>query len=623
MDNILEKLSWLLQPPDDFNDILNSVNSIEKLIETSKYSLNDIQMNNVAKKLKDFQDFDSSSLIPIKLGIVSNSTTDFLTSGIISTGLRYGFHIDIIQTDFNQVAQVAFDDNSIIKTADVDAILLSIDHNGLPFPTDPGIKEDDEAIAKKCFEYITNIVSSLQTKTSQKIIVQNIVTPMENIYGSYERRLSGTKKSIISKINLMLDELNKTNVYILDINSLASNVGIFNWYDPKYWNVAKVAFSMKYIPIFSEYVCRILSSSLGRSRRVLVLDLDNTCWGGVIGDDGIDGILIGHGDPTAEAHLAIQKLALELRARGIVLAVSSKNEENIALEPFKSHPDMVLKEDHIAVFHANWKDKASNIRQISEKLSLGLDSFVFLDDNPAERMQVRSELPQVAVPELPDDPAVYPSILVSAGYFEAVGFSDEDSKRADFYSANLKREAISSNASNMEEYLQSLNMEVIFNNFDEIGRPRIFQLISKSNQFNLTTKRYTENEITKFQNDDNFFTRQIRLTDCFGDNGMISVLICKKDKNDWLIDTWLMSCRVLERKVEYAVLDHIVKSAKNSNIKKLKGLYIPTERNVIVKDHYKKLGFSLCDKTDIQEIWELSLSEYEPIDLPMRVVDAF
>ncbi len=395
-------------------------------------------------------------------------------------------------------------------------------------------------------------------------------------------------------------------------------MGWANWHDPTIWNIAKLSFPLKYLPIYAEYICRILSISLGKSRRCLILDLDNTLWGGVIGDDGLEGILLGNGDATGEAYLDVQRTALELHQRGVVLAISSKNEDAIARKPFKEHPDMLLREKDIAVFQANWSDKASNIKAIAETLSLGLESMVFLDDNPAERMQVRRELPEVAVPELPNDPALYSRTLIAAGYFESIIFSEEDSKRATFYQENAKRAQILNQSSDMEAYLKSLDMEINFAPFNSTGRARITQLISKSNQFNLTTKRYTDVEVKKFEDSPNFYTRQIRLKDTLGDNGMISVIICKKNLDNWEIDTWLMSCRVIGRKVEEAALQDIITNAKDSGVTKLIGIYNPTTRNIIVKDHYKKLGFKkISDKTQ-NEVWELNITDYNFQQVPMH-----
>ena len=314
----------------------------------------------------------------------------------------------------------------------------------------------------------------------------------------------------------------------------------------------------------------------------------------------------------------MQRTALEFRERGIVLAVSSKNEDTTARKPFKEHPDMLLREEHIAVFQANWSDKASNIRTIAETLSLGLESMVFLDDNPAERMQVRRELPEVAVPELPKDPALYSRTLIAAGYFESIAFLEEDSKRSSFYHENAKRAQILNQSSDMDAYLKSLDMEVNFAPFDTTGRARITQLVSKSNQFNLTTKRYTELEIKNFEDSPIFYTRQIRIKDTLGDNGMISVIVCKKNSDYWEIDTWLMSCRVLGRKVEEAALQDIVTNARDNGATKLIGFYSPTDRNMIVKDHYKKLGFNKTSGNLKIEVWELDIINYNFKKIPMR-----
>ncbi len=325
--------------------------------------------------------------------------------------------------------------------------------------------------------------------------------------------------------------------------------------------------------------------------------------------------------PIGEAHLSVQRLALELRERGVVLAVSSKNEDEIARLPFRKHPEMLLKEEHIAVFQANWNDKATNITAIAKELSLGLDSIVFLDDNPAERNLVRQLLPAVAVPELPADPALYARTLAAAGYFESISFSDEDVARARFYRDNAKRVDLQSQVGDLNAYLASLQMEITFQPFDEIGRVRITQLINKSNQYNLTTKRYTEPEVAAAQHDPQCFTLQVRLSDNFGDNGMISVIICRQQAHfEWEIDTWLMSCRVLGRRVEQMVLREILEHARRNGIRKLIGTYRATDRNKLVEDHYSKLGFTLAStEADATTTWELDVDSATVDAAPMTV----
>jgi FkbH-like protein len=619
MTNLYENLSWLLQPPTDFSKILLKATSGTELSELAKYSLDDNQLSRLSKRLHLLKENKAnlSPLLPLSIGVIGNATTKLVTPALIGSALRFGISLDVIEAEYNQVAQEAFSADSVFTGLELNAIFVSIDHHGLPFLPSPGNKILANNNVQECFSFIKSVISSLRDRTGAQIILQNIVPPVESMFGSYEARLPGTLPWLISSLNSELNGLVTDDIFILDVADLASKVGLANWHDPTLWNMAKLSFSQKFIPIYADYVCRILAAKLGKSRRCLILDLDDTLWGGVIGDDGMEGILIGNGDPTAEAHLNVQKIALELHDRGIVLAICSKNEDAIARQPFREHPEMILKEDHIAVFQANWSDKASNIKAISEMLSLGLESFVFLDDSPAERMQVRQELPDVAVPELPKDPALYGSFLIAAGYFEAITFSEEDEKRTAFYQDNARRAQVLSKSSNMDAYLESLGMEITLMPFDVTGRSRIVQLISKSNQFNLTTKRYSNSEVKELEDKPNFFVRQIRLKDVFGDNGMISVIICEKNIDVWSIDTWLMSCRVLGRRVEEATLEDIVTHAKEAGASKLLGVYSPTDRNVLVKDHYKKLGFTKISGKDENETWELDITNYQSPSLPM------
>ena len=619
MDNIYEDLLWLQKPPEEFSKELANASNIASLKELTKYSLDESQLKRLYNKFSKFRDNngDITALVPLKIGIISNSTTDLMVPSLISTALRYGISLKIIEAEFDQIAQEAFSENSTFIDHKLDFILVAIDYHGLSLSKKIGDKKLSDKNIDDCFLYIKSIIESLRSKFDAQVIFQNIANITESPFGSYEGRLQGTLCSLISNLNRRLDSLISNNIFLLDVENISSNIGLSNWNDPTLWNLGKLSFSQNYLPIYAEHVCRILAARLGKSRRCLILDLDNTVWGGIIGDDGVEGIIIGNGNPTGEAHLNIQKTALELRERGIVLAVSSKNDDKIARQPFKKHPDMLLKEEHIAVFQANWMDKASNIKAIAKTLSLGLESMVFLDDNPAERMQVRRELPDVAVPELPNNPALYVRTLLAAGYFESIGFSDEDLKRASYYQDNAKRAEIFSQSSDIDGYLKSLDMEINFSSFNKIGRARIVQLVNKSNQFNLTTKRYNEIEIKNFEENKKFHTSQIRLKDKLGDNGMISVIICQKNAKFWEIDTWLMSCRVLGRKVEIATLQNIIQNAKNEGADKLIGFYNKTERNGLVKDHYKKLGFNKTADNEYNEIWELNIEDYKFQKIPL------
>jgi FkbH-like protein len=350
-----------------------------------------------------------------------------------------------------------------------------------------------------------------------------------------------------------------------------------------------------------------------------VLDLDNTMWGGIVGDDGIEGLALGSGSALGEAHSALQRMALSLKQRGIILCVSSKNDEAIALDAFRNHPEMILKEDDIVAFRVNWDDKAANIKLIADQIDLGLESFVFLDDNPAERKRVRDALPAVAVPELPEDPSEWLAVFQAAGYFEQTSFSREDQLRAGFYKANALRAAQMERIGNHDDYLRSLGMTLSIAPFDAAGRKRIAQLIAKSNQFNLTTRRYSEAEIAALQSDPDALTIQARLEDIFGDNGMISAVICRQTGPRLEVDTWIMSCRVLGRRVEETILQYLVEQARLKGVSEIIGRYVPTARNGLVRDHFEKLGFVQMDSSGEETTWRLCISSYDEKDLPLKV----
>jgi FkbH-like protein len=329
--------------------------------------------------------------------------------------------------------------------------------------------------------------------------------------------------------------------------------------------------------------------------------------------------VLGSGSPLGEAHAALQRMALSLKQRGIILCVSSKNDETIALDAFRNHPEMILKEDDIVAFQVNWEDKAANIKAIADAIDLGLESFVFLDDNPAERKRVRDALPSVAVPELPEDPSDWLMVIQAAGYFEQTSFSREDQLRAGFYKANALRAAQMERIGNHDDYLRSLGMRLSIAPFDGPGRKRIAQLIAKSNQFNLTTRRYSDAEITALQSDPDAITVQARLEDIFGDNGMISTVICRRDGQRCDVDSWIMSCRVLGRRVEEAILGHLVAQVRLLGLTEIIGRYIPTARNELVRDHYSRLGFAQIAAENGETVWRLAVDSYCDKDLPMTI----
>ena len=605
-DGLYRELSWLPPPPADFNsrcrDLANAeVECGRKIQALASYALDDNQLNRLARVISTLRLSDGlKPLIPFRLGVLSNSTVDFLLPVMVATAARHGVALECISANYDQVIQESLSPASVINSSNVDAVLIAIDYRALPLRARLASREDSAAAVERALSYVNMVRNGLKAHSKAICIVQTLAVPPESLFGSFDRVLSGTLRNTIDRVNSRLAEsISGTGDLLLDVAGIAETVGLENWYSPAEWNLAKLSFSMSCLPLYAEHVARLIAALRGKSRRVLVLDLDNTVWGGVIGDDGLEGILCAQGDATGEAHLSVQRLALDLRERGIALAVSSKNDDQIARVPFREHPEMLLKEEHIAVFQANWNDKATNIQAIADALSLGTDAMVFLDDNPVERKFVREILPEVAVPELPADPALYARTLAAAGYFEAVAFSDEDVKRADYYQGNAKRVELEKQAGDIDAYLKTLQMEITFQPFEAAGRARITQLINKSNQFNLTTRRYTEAEVAAAEGDPDCFTLQVRLSDTFGDNGMISVVICRSiEPAVWEIDTWLMSCRVLGRRVEQMVLKHLVGHAMARGIRRLVGVYRPTDRNKLVEHHYSNLGFSPTGRGD-------------------------
>jgi FkbH-like protein len=630
MNTLYSELQWLPRAPQDFAARIKSLEEItgsagRELQELASYGLNLNQLTRLAKAIDKARSNGKSlaPLTPFRLAILSNSTIDLIVPALVASAARRGIALEVIQPSYDQVAQEALTPDSKVNSSKPDAVLLALDYRALPLKLSLGDSEVSAATVQGVIGYLRTLRDGIKANSNAVCIFQTLAPPVETLLGSLDRALPGTLRNLVVNINRELSEfiLGSGDV-LLDVAGLAETVGVADWHNTQLWNMAKFSFSDELIPLYSDHVARTVAAIRGKSGKVLILDLDNTVWGGVIGDDGLEGIKIAQGDATGEAHLAVQRMAMDLRQRGIVLAVSSKNTDEVARMPFEKHPEMLLKLEHIAVFQANWNDKATNIQAIAKELSLGLDAMVFLDDNPVERGLVRQLLPQVAVPELPEDPAYYARTLAAGGFFEAIAFASEDLKRAGFYQDNAKRASLQKQVDGVDAYLASLDMTITFQPFDATGKARIVQLINKSNQYNLTTRRYTDPEVTEAENDPGVFTMQVRLADIFGDNGMISVVICRPDEiGIWEIDTWLMSCRVLGRKVEHMVLREILKHARAAGIRKLVGSYRPTDRNKLVVDHYAKLGFT---KVNVEESglthWELLTDGADLDGVPMKVV---
>ena len=555
---------------------------------------------------------------PVRLAVLGSSTFAHLLPAIRVAGLRRGIWIDTYENDFGQYWQELSDPESALHEFKPTAVLLALDAHDLTAGVTAAMNSE---AAKAAQTEVTERIRStwrLARETLRCPVLHQATLPLfPPLLGGNEHRLAGSRAAVIAKLNMRLRGMaDEEGVDILAIDDRAAQDGLRAWYDAGLWHRAKQEVNHGAAPIYGDLVGRWVAAKQGRSFKCLVLDLDNTLWGGVIGDDGMEGIELGQGSPLGEAYAAFQDYARELSRRGVILAVCSKNDEANALEPFGKHPDMVLRRGDISSFVANWSDKAANIRAIADELNIGLDSLVFVDDNPFERNLVRQELPMVAVPEVSDDPTGFPVALADAGYFEGISVTDEDRERTGQYQGNKARDALKASATDLPAYLRGLEMQLITRQFDKVGSQRIVQLINKSNQFNLTTRRYTDEDVIAVMADPDAFGLQLRLLDRFGDNGVIAIVIGRLQPNkDLLIDTWLMSCRVLGRQVEPATLNLIALEAGKLGARRLVGTYIPTKKNAMVKDHYAKLGFTVMETNpDGGSRAILDLASYTPAE---------
>ncbi len=555
---------------------------------------------------------------PIRLALLGSCTLSHLHSAIRVAGMRRGLWIETYESDYGQYLQELEDPASALHEFKPNAILLVLDAYHLTSGVTAGL---DQAGADVCLADVTDRIGhvwQLAREAFRCPIIQQTALPVHPpMLGNNEHRLPGSRAGFLRRLNDALRPMaDAAGVELLAVDERAAKDGVAQWHDVALWHRAKQEIALPAAPMYGDLVARLLAAKQGRSAKCLVLDLDNTLWGGVVGDDGVEGLVLGQGSALGEAFVAFQDYARELSRRGVILAVCSKNDEVNALEPFERHPDMVLRRSDISCFVANWSDKASNIRAIAQELNIGIDSLVFVDDNPFERNLVRQELPMVAVPEVDDDPASFAGILADAGYFESLAVTEEDRERTSQYHGNRAREVLRGSTTDLDSYLRGLEMQLIWRPFDRMGLQRIVQLINKSNQFNLTTRRYTEEDALAVMDDPDAVGLQLRLIDRFGDNGVIAIVIGRMQPDrDMLIDTWLMSCRVLGRQVEPTTLNLLAQEALKLGARRLIGEYIPTKKNGMVKDHYAKLRFTAVETDAVGGSRNvLELSSYAPAE---------
>ncbi|MFG3454193.1 HAD-IIIC family phosphatase [Stutzerimonas stutzeri] len=559
-----------------------------------------------------------SGLQPLRIALLSSHTVDHLVPAIRVAGLQRRLALSVHVAPYGMYRQALLMDDPELASFAPQLIVLALDARDAPLqlPLEASQADVDAAVAERV-EELRLLWCRARERYAAQVVQQTIVHADPPIFGSFEALVPASPYALTDRLNAAIRAAAREDgVLLMDLAWEAARGSYGDGLaEPVRWHQAKQLVSPNLAPLYGDQLARIAAASIGLSRKCLVLDLDNTLWGGVVGDDGVDGIHLGQGSPSGEAFLAFQRYAAQLARRGIILAVCSKNDLSVAEAAF-NHPEMAIKRSDIAAFVANWEDKAGNLRRIASMLDIGLDSLVFVDDNPAERDIVRRELPEVAVPELPDDVADYPARVAAAGYFEAVSFTSDDATRGRNYTLNAERKAAMSQATDMEGYLRGLEMVLTATPIGAAELARSTQLINKTNQFNLTTRRYSEAEVERIASDPAAVALAFRLADKFGDNGLISIVLARPDsavaKDELLIDSWLMSCRVLGRQVEDAVLEVLTNAATAAGYRALIGEYRPTERNGMVAEHYPRLGFvqhpPLSDGEPDATFWRYELS---------------
>jgi FkbH-like protein len=581
-------------------------------------------MDDFARLKKNLKN-DFSNLEPVRVALLGDTATQLLAQAIRATGFGRGFDLQIWEADFNQIEREIFDTGSDLYASDPQVIIiyhsshkLLGSYNRLD-PAAYGSLADDRLalIDELCMAIRAGKRGGVREAGdggtrgagTPRIIYYNYAEIDDAVFGNYSNKTESSFLFQLRKLNyeLMKYAAQQPDLYIADLAALQNQMGKPAFFHSSVYVNTDMVIGIDALPAVAARTVDLIGALCGRIRKCLILDLDNTLWGGEIGDDGLENIQLG-ALGIGKAFTEFQHWIKKLQNRGIILAVCSKNTDSVARQPFGQHPDMVLSLEDIAVFQANWENKVDNIRQIQAILNIGYDSMVFLDDNPFERNMVREAIPAITVPELPEDPADYLEYLYTLNLFETVSVSAEDKERTRLYQKDHQRNVERQIYGNEDAWLQGLNMLSAVEPFNRFNGPRVAQLSQRSNQFNLRTVRYTEADIQRMADSPDAFTFSFTLEDRFGDNGICAVVILKKETADVLsVDTWLMSCRVLKRGMENFILNTIAGFARENGYGCLKGEYLPTAKNEMVKDHYAGLGWR-----EEGGYWVLDIQAYEP-----------
>ena len=531
----------------------------------------------------------------IRLAVLGNCATQFFSQAVKGYGRLSGLNLTVFDADYNQIATQLLNPSSEVYGFGADKILIWLCTEKI---YEEYLAEEvslRNAFAETYMQKIQHYWDLIEKNSKAQILQINFCEIDDKAMGNYSCKMDFTFIYQIRKLNYLLAEAEAKNgkIYPVDALSLQLNLGRDFFFDAALYYHAKMSVSMDALPYLAKAVIDVVNAMNGKIKKCVILDLDNTLWGGIIGDDGMGGIEIGE---YGKGHVFtnLQRWIKQLKDCGIILAVCSKNEADIAREPFEKHEEMILRLSDISIFVANWNDKASNIKMIQESLNIGMDSMVFLDDNPVERNLVKEKCPDIEVPELPKDPALWLDFLQRKNYFETASYTGSGSDRTKLYQREFERKSHQQSFETIDDYLQNLMMEGRSKAFEPVKYPRIAQLTQRTNQFNLRTVRYT-------------------------DYGLLSVVILKKtSEKELFVDTWLMSCRVFKRGMEEFVMNHVVQTAKENGFETISSQYIPTKKNQMVKDIYETMGFN----RDGENLFHLDLDTFKTAKTYIKEADS-
>ena len=547
---------------------------------------------NKAKKLGD-NNFNNK----IRVAILSSFTINGLEESLRVKLYEKKIDCKTYVSGYNQFNQEILDVSSKLYKFSPDLTFLILDTQstlGNLFHEPYSVSSSErKKIFDEKFDDLKNLVRSFTNQTKSKLVVMNFSIPSYSPYGIFETKVVDGLHNSIKKLNenLANEFLKNDSVYIFDFNSFVNQYGEKNIFDVKQFLFGDIKVSLDYIPNLADEFTGYIFAVLGLTKRCIVLDLDNTLWGGIVGEDGYDGIKLGAG-AQGNSFIEFQKYLLSLHQRGILLAINSKNNPDDALDVITNHPDMILRKEHFACMKINWNDKVSNMIDIAKELNFGLDYLVYFDDDPVNRDFMKSSLPDVLTVELPNDPSQYATILKNMKEFNVLKITDEDAKRGQMYVQQKNRQEFERSVTNLDEFLKQLKLKVKIKEADKFSIPRISQLTLKTNQFNLTTKRYQEEDIKNFVEDKNIEIGYAQVEDKFGDNGITSVFILnKRNPKEWYLDTFLLSCRIMGREIEKCIMSHIISKAKKDGVTIIKANYLPTKKNKPIEDFLPDCGF--------------------------------